>query len=404
MIEGHDILCFAPGPWDDIWRNRHHIMTRLARANRVLYVEPWAYLHPTLRRLRNGQIRLAEMRGPHLSQVCKNLYVYQPALWAPRAARFPLSMVTQAIYMAFLRRALKQLRFQTPILWLFLPDMEVFVGHFDEKLVIYHIVDEYAGYSGVSETWRPVLQRMEQLLARRADLVFVTSPTLLERKRALNEQIFLIPNAVDYEAFAAIVEGEARPPTDMATIPSPVAGYIGAINDKLDLALLVQVAYRCTDWSLVLVGPITVTDEEGRRALDTLRALPRVHLLGRKRVEDVPHYIAACDVCLLPYRVNEWTRNIDSLKLYEYLACGKPVVATNVPAAQRFSDVVRIASSEMEFITAMNTVLNEDSPALRARRRYIAAQHTWDQRVASLSTAIEGRLGGKLLQKTGGMY
>jgi len=135
-----------------------------------------------------------------------------------------------------------------------------------------------------------------------------------------------------------------------------------------------------------------------------LRALPRVHLLGRKRVEDVPHYIAACDVCLLPYRVNEWTRNIDSLKLYEYLACGKPVVATNVPAAQRFSDVVRIASSEMEFITAMNTVLNEDSPALRARRRYIAAQHTWDQRVASLSTAIEGRLGGKLLQKTGGMY
>jgi len=245
---------------------------------------------------------------------------------------------------------------------------------------------------------------MEQLLARRADLVFVTSPTLLERKRALNEQIFLIPNAVDYEAFAAIVEGEARPLTDMATIPSPVAGYIGAINDKLDLALLVQVAYRCTDWSLVLVGPITVTDEEGRRALDTLRALPRVHLLGRKRVEDVPHYIAACDVCLLPYRVNEWTRNIDSLKLYEYLACGKPVVATNVPAAQRFSDVVRIASSEMEFITAMNTVLNEDSPALRARRRYIAAQHTWDQRVASLSTAIEGQLKGKLLPKTGSMY
>ena len=74
--------------------------------------------------------------------------------------------------------------------------------------------------------------------------------------------------------------------------------------------------------------------------------MPHVQFLGRKDVQDVPSYIAACDVCLLPYRINEWTRNIDSLKLYEYLACGKPVVATDVPAARRFSDVVRVAANE----------------------------------------------------------
>ncbi|HUT15818.1 MAG TPA: glycosyltransferase [Anaerolineae bacterium] len=394
MIEGHDIMCFAPGPWDDIWRNRHHIMTRLARANRVLYVEPWPYMRPTLCRLRDGGIGVSDMvRGGQLHQAFTNLYVYQPPLWTPRTDRFPLGSITRTIYFGLLRRVLRRLRFQRPILWLFLPDMEVFIGHFGEQLVIYHIVDEYSGYAGVSDSWRPVLRRMEEQLARRVDLVFVTSPTLLERKRRLNERVFLVPNAVDYEAFSAILGNEAQPPDDVAAIPSPIAGYVGAINDKVNLHLLVQVARRRTDWSLVLVGPAAVTDDEGQRALKMLEALPNVYLLGRKTVEDVPRYIAACDVCLLPYRVNEWTRSIDALKLYEYLACGKPVVATDVPAARRFSEFVMVAADEAEFAIGIDAALSEDGPVMQARRRAVAAQHTWDQRVELLSAGIEERLG-----------
>nr|MBC7244129.1 glycosyltransferase [Chloroflexota bacterium] len=392
MIEGHDILCFAPGPWDDIWRNRHQIMTRLARANRVLYIEPWPELRPVLRRLRSGELALRDMRGPCLKQVQQNLYVYQPPLWAPRAGRFPLNAITETLYMALLQRTLRRLHVQQPILWLFMPDMEVFIGRFNEKLVIYHIVDEYAGYSGISASWRPVMERMEQQLACRVDLVFVTSPTLLERKRQLNERIFLVSNAADYEAFASVLEGPTRIPFDMASISRPIAGYIGAINEKIDLSLLARIAQNCLDWSLVLVGPIAIKDEESLWALNVLQALPNVHFLDRKKVEEVPYYIAACDVCLLPYRINEWTKNIDSLKLYEYLACAKPVVATDVPAAQRFSQFVKIARSDTEFITSMNSALKEDSPALRMERRRIAAQHTWEKRVNELSDAIEARL------------
>lgn len=392
MIEGHDILCFAPGPWDDIWRNRHQIMTRLARANRVLYIEPWPYLRPVLRQLRNGDVRLSDWRGPSLNPVSANLYVYRPALWAPRAARFPLKVTTQTIYMALLRRVLARLCVQEPILWLFLPDMEAFVGQFNEKLVIYHVVDEYAGYSGVSRTWRPVMRAMEQQLARRADLVFVSSQVLLERKRPLNARTYLIPNAVDYEAFVAASGSSELPPFDMADLQPPIAGYVGAINEKVDLALLAEVARHCRDWSLVLVGPVRATEEESQRALQRLQAMSHVHFLGRKTVTDVPRYIAACNVCLLPYRINEWTKNIDSLKLYEYLACGKPVVATDVPAARGFTHVVEVAKSEAEFIAQMKVAVEEDDAAARRRRRSIAAQNTWEQRIASISTAIEERL------------
>jgi glycosyltransferase involved in cell wall biosynthesis len=399
MIEGHDILCFAPGPWDDIWRNRHQIMTRLARANRVLYVEPWPELRPTLRLWRQGQLSWADVHGPRMRKVQESLYTYSPASWAPRATRFPLSSATDAIYMVFLRRVLERLRFQKPILWLFLPEMEIFVGRFDEKLVIYHIVDEYAGYSGVSATWRPVVQQMEDQLARRADLVFVTSPELLERKRALNQRIVLIPNAVDYQAFCAVADRgpKAALPADMANIRPPVAGYVGAINDKLDLPLLLQVARQCAQWSFALVGPITIQAAEGRQALEALRVLPNVHVLGPKSVADVPRYVAACAVCLLPYQINEWTRHIDSLKLYEYLACGKPVVATDVPTARRFSEAVRIVTDEGEFISSMNNALKEDSPAMQARRRELAAQNTWEQRVSVLSAAIEKSLSARHL-------
>jgi glycosyltransferase involved in cell wall biosynthesis len=396
-MEGHDILCFAPGPWDDIWRNRHQIMTRLARANRVLYIEPWPNLRPMLRAWRNGRLSLADVRGPRLSQVGPDLFVYRPADWAPRAARFPLRAATQALYMASLRRVLRRLQIREPILWLFLPDMEVFVGRFDEKLVIYHMVDEYTGYHGVSEAWRAVMQSMEQQLAKRADLVFVSSPTLLERKKALNECVYLVPNAVDYETFAAVSLDKKTHPEGITHLPSPVAGYVGAINDKLDVDLLARIADRVRDWSLLLVGPVRVEDAEGQCALDKLRAMPHVKFLGRQDVQDVPRYISACDVCLLPYRINEWTRNIDSLKLYEYLACGKPVVATDVPAVRRFGEVVEIASGESDFVARMNAALRLDSPRLQAKRRSVAAQNTWEQRVDAISAAIEGRLKGRLV-------
>jgi glycosyltransferase involved in cell wall biosynthesis len=307
----------------------------------------------------------------------------------------PIREMTESVYMSALRRAIKTLGFQRPVLWLFLPEMGIFVNRFDEKLVIYHIVDEYAGYSGVSPQWRPVIRDMEECLAGRADLVVVTSPDLLERKRHLNQHVVLVPNAVDYDAFAEASRPDVKPPQDMADVRRPVAGYVGAINDKLDLPLLDRTAASASRWSFVFVGPVVINTDDGQQALDALRARPNVRLLGAKEVKEVPRYVAACDVCLLPYRINEWTKHIDSLKLYEYLACGKPIVATEVPAARRFEEAVEIVAAGDDMAAGLEAALSEDSPARQAKRRQIARQNTWDERVSQLSDAIERRLGEK---------
>ncbi len=396
MIEGHDILCFAPGPWDDIWRNRHQLMSRLAQANQVLYIEPWPELRPTLRRLRHGQVGLGDLKPPRLRRISAGLSVFRPATWAPRATRVPVRAVTDAVFMASLRRAIHALDLQRPILWLFLPEMDIFVGRFGEKLVIYHIVDEYSGYTGISAGWRPTLQRAEERLASRADLVVVTSPELLQRKKGLNPNTVLVPNAVDYEAFAGACGSGQPAPRELADCPRPVAGYVGAINDKLDLPLLARTAAEASRWTLVLVGPVIVQSPDGQQALDQLRSLPNVKFVDARPVEDVPRYVAACDVCLLPYRIIEWTKHIDSLKLYEYLACAKPVVATDVPAARRAGDVVEIAPPAETLTATMEHALSSDNPDVRARRRIIASQNTWGIRVEQLSAAIESTLRTRL--------
>lgn len=386
MIEGQNILCFAPGLWDDIWRNRHQLMSRLARRNRVLYIEPRVYLRPLLRNLRKGKVPQGAFWPRPIAEKCPGLYVYNtPMIW-PRMARKPFGDWTRQAFLRAVHLAMERLGMTSPILWLFLPDMGDLIGEFGERLIVYHVVDDYTAYTGVSEAMRPVLREMERRVMAQADVVFVTSEALLEQKRPLHPNVHLVPNGVDYAAFVA---ARSAMSLDVKSLPRPVVGYVGAINDKVDLALVVRLAQAHPDWTILLVGPVGVTTERGYAAVKALRGRPNVHFTGRVAVEDVPPYIWACDVCLLPYYVNEWTRHIDALKLYEYLACGKPVVATDIPAARKFGGIVYVAEKDADFVSLIGQALSERDPTLANRRQTIAARNTWDERVERLSAALQ---------------
>lgn len=391
MIENESILCFAPDPWEAIWRNRHHIMTILAERNRVMYVEPRTYLRETWTMLKAGRLRWADWRGERVTQVRPNLYVYHNVPYAPISGRFPLKQLTAWVRRHSLKREMRRLGFARPILWLCRPEMGDLIGQFDEKLVVYHVVDEYSAYQGVSDA-EAVRERERQLLAR-ADLVLTTAPALWESKRAFNPNTHLVPNAVNYEAFAKVVESNDPPPADLADLPRPIAGYVGAINAKLDLTLFIELARRLPRWTVVLVGPVELAEGDSR--LQTLRNMPNVHFLGKKSVDAVPHYIKGLDVCLLPYERNEWTRHISSLKLYEYLACGKPIVSTDVPAAREQGELVAIAQDVEQFVSLVQEALCQNSEDIVRRRRQVASQNTWRQRVERISALIEATLQAK---------
>lgn len=392
MLSNQDIVCFSPNPWDALWRNRQQIMSRLARQNRILFVEPTSYLRQISAGVRArglGVIQRARLHSP-----LENLWVYVPPTYAPISGRAPLSNVTSSLRTRDLKQTMARLGMSDPILWIFQYNLGEMIGQLGECLAIYHAVDEYSAYElddagEAGREQRERIRRLEQELIRQVDLVFVTSPALYESKSKLHPHVVLVPNGVDYAHFANPDLNGYRPP-ELEPLSRPTIGYIGVINDKIDLQLLASVARRSPQWQFAFVGPILVRHDLA--GLEALQALPNVHFIGSKPVDDLPAFARAFDVCLMPYKRNEWTRNISPLKLYEYLAAGTPIVSTELPATRVFGDTLWLASDPESFASAIAEALASDSPARRERQQAMARNHTWDQRVEALSAAIEARL------------
>lgn len=395
MLQGHDLIYFGPGQWQGLWRNRHQLLTRFARHNRVLYVEPQTDFAGFRDLWRTGRLGWRtiwqEFRRDWVEPVQPNLYIYQSPKGLPVSGRFPLDRVTWQVWLAALKLALRRLRFQRPIVWLSRPEMGRFLGHFQESLVIYHVVDEYTAYQTVSGEEAEVLREAERALMQQADLVIVVSPQLLEVKRTFNSQTHLVPNGVDVAAF----QGPAPVPDDLQSISAPRLIYAGLIGARLDLKLLLALMRRRPDWSLVLIGQENPAGTEGD--IEELRRLPNTHYLGLKPVQQVPAYLLACSVCVLPYASNREAHFLDPLKLYEGLAAGLPIVATPIPAIRPYGGLVRLATGVDAFEAEVEAALAEgrsmEAAQKAAQRQAVAADHTWDARVEQVSALIEAKLG-----------
>jgi glycosyltransferase involved in cell wall biosynthesis len=325
MITGLDIVYFGPEPWAGMWRNRHQLLARLARANRVVYVEPRPYLRAVAGDLRRGILQPATLGAGGAYAIADNLWIYQTPpyvaigggpLWRP---------VAHSLRVRHLRRTLAELGLrQRPVVWLSHPIQADARADLPARLRVYHVVDEYLGYPGVDEAHRARLVGYEEQILAWADLIIAVTPELVAAKGRGDPKARLLPNAADVEAFDAAL---ARPAA--ADLPPgvsrPVVGYAGLVSVRLDLAAVAEVAVRCPAWSWVFVGQIAPAGCEAELA--RLRVLPNVHLLGIRPAADMPAIIAGWDVGLIPYRLSEETYHTSPLKLYEYLAAGLPVPA-----------------------------------------------------------------------------
>jgi len=381
-LVGESILCFAPDRWTDIWRNRHQIMSRLAMENRVLYVEPRPYLRDVLGHLGQG----CDPR-PRCYQTVSGVHVYRSPRYAPLSGREPLASLAARLRSRLLEANMRRLGMGSPIVWLFRPEHADIPGRYGESLLIYHIVDDYGGYWGENAARRAAIEARERALMARADLVIVTSRALLETKAGVNPNTHLVRNAVDWDRFRTVLARRDEPEM-LRGRSHPRIGYVGALNDKIDTGLLLHVADSYPEGTLLLVGPDRVQSSEARRDLDALHERANVCMVGRVAVNEVPEYMGACDVGLLPYRLNAWTRHIHPLKLYEYLASGLGVVSTDIPSVWEAQELVHIAEDAAGFVAGIRLALSERGDSWVSARRERAQANTWEQRVARISQLI----------------
>lgn len=233
--------------------------------------------------------------------------------------------------------------------------------------------------------WRKHGPRCEEKLVRRSDIVLANSSYFAKQLRPLNPNTHVLNTGVNLELYDAARHWEK--PADLQAVPSPVIGYTGAlIASRLDSDLLYKVAARLPEYNFVLVGP-----EDGHFRNHALHRLKNVHFTGRKEVEELPRYIRHFDVCINPQTVNDITDGNYPLKIDEYLAMGKPVVATSTHTMREvFAAHTHLATSAEEWVAALQTAAGESGDAALAETRIAFAHtHSWEESVKSIYRAIE---------------
>ena len=362
---GSDLICFSHLRWDFVCQRPQHLMRRFARDARVLFVEEAIETDHHL-----PYLEFHAFEGTTVTAV------------RPRLPRGAGPDPRDGMLAGLLDRMVALLGVRDPVLWFYTPMMWPAAAHLSAAGIVYDCMDELSAFRFAA----PDLARNEAALMAAADVVFTGGHALFEAKRGLHDNVHAFPSSVDQRHFRRAREA-VREPRDQAGLPAPRLGFAGVIDERIDLALLGQVAAARPDWAFVMLGPVVKIAEA-----DLPRA-PNLHWLGRKDYAELPDYMAGWDVALMPFALNEATRFISPTKTPEYLAAGRPVVSTPVRDVMRgYADMpgVRIAADAAGFVAACAEAIAAGKGASPWRAEVDArlAGQSWDATQARMAGLV----------------
>lgn len=395
MLSNENIICIAGHPWSDLWRRRHQIMSRLARTNRVLFVEPPISIFSPFKYSEKWEILKSMRLG--IRRIQNNIYICPTWNILPLNRFKFIRNINRAFVLFQLRRIIKMMNFEDSILWHYYNEyLWDFTGCVDGKLTVYDCHDKYTGFGG-GKTNRDEIEEWEGKLAQRADVVFASSLSLQKCLQKYKDIVYLVPNGVDYSLFQQATKNYVEAPVEYLSIPKPIIGYVGYISHKVDFNLLDHITLNRPNWSIVMIGPENIKID--RLVFSQFKERDNVYFLGKKEVEQLPSYLKAIDVCLMPFKQNEQIEHCSPNKFYEYIAAGKPVVSVPIDGLRGYNNIFYVARNKEEFVAGIDEALAEDGSELAAERQKIANNNTWDQRVETMCEIIEERLKAKGFKK-----
>jgi len=242
---------------------------------------------------------------------------------------------------------------------------------------IYDCMDDHSGFSTNSETM--LLQEAE--LFKKSDLVVTSSQTLNDKVAGLNENTVIVRNAGEYDYFSVPPQKISK---DIVSRKGPIIGYYGAISEWFDIKLIEQLAKRNKNWTFILVGDTFGAD------IDAANKLSNVIFTGEKPYSELTEYLYGFDVCLIPFIVNNLTLSTNPVKVYEYLAAGKPVVSSDLPELQILDGLVSLATTVEDFELAINASLADQESNKNTRMKF-AQENSWKARYLQLNDEITNR-------------
>ncbi len=326
--------------WDFVWQRPQQLFSRFARSRDILFVEEPMFLDDVAR-------PSLDLRSP-----LPGIHRAIPLL--PNSYRDSETAVYMAVRTLLLdvigaTGALAR-RFCKPVQWFYTPmPAPTMIGSFDEVAVVYDCMNALAP---VRVAQRELLQRERFLLAR-AQVVFADRCTLTDAKSRVHDNVHHFGSGVDAQHFSRARDPLTQLPTSLATLRSPVLGYLGVIDERLDYALIAHLAEHLPEADIAMVGPVVNVDPH---------ELPRrsnIHYFGPQDFQALPSFLKGFDVCLMPYAMNAATEHISPTRTLEYMASGKPIVSTPVAVVSAFTPIVRVADTVHAYLTAVRDALRE---------------------------------------------
>ncbi|WP_421943935.1 glycosyltransferase [Pedobacter sp.] len=391
-FNGRDIIVVGQQPWDtEIGSNCKNIALEFSKHNRVLYVNsPLDRI--TLYRSKNDaktkkRIDIIKGKSDGLVPIQENLWNLYPDCmvesinWIGNTKVFNvINRLNNKKLSKSISKAIDALGFKNFILF---NDNEIFKGFYltdflKPSLSIYYSRD----YMIAVDYWKKHGEKLEPLLIAKNDLCVANSTFLADYCRQYNPNAYYVGQGCDLDIFYQQDVKKEIP--ELVNTKRPLIGYVGALQSiRLDVEIILHIAKSKPEWTIVLVGP-----EDDLFKKSELHTYKNVIFSGMKPIDTLPDYINAFDVCINPQLVNLVTIGNYPRKIDEYLAVGKPVVATETKAMESFSEFVYLAKTKEDYVKYIEKALSEDSQELQEQRRTFALGHTWENSVKEIYDAI----------------
>ena len=254
--------------------------------------------------------------------------------------------------------------------------------------IIYEYIDEISEKISGQKIPKFVLNRHERLLKDEENVIVIATATKLYNDVAKyrKKNFKLVTNGVVYEHFNNI---EKIVPKEMKVVVNekkPIIGYYGALASWFDYKLVKEVAKLRKDWNIVLIG----WDYDGSLGKSSLRNIENIHIIPSVPYEILPTYAQWFDVCTIPFVINEVTESTSPVKLFEYMALGKPIVTTAMPECKKYKSVIIAENNAIKFVESIEEGIKdkENKEYLKVLKEE-ALENTWERKGNILVKMLE---------------
>ncbi len=376
----HNILFISLEHWDNVWRRNQIVCAQLLKRHpdaEILWVGPPTDLW-NLHGIKSVNAPLGTIFQPAGKEL--KLYALKPYKPLPNVIGRQLN---EKLFKHALSSAMKNLGWKNYITWVNNQSYCHLLPATNSTQLIYDITDDWT-HSSVPPHILAQVKADDEWMLSNADEVIVCSEDLYKNKRERCKSIHLIRNGVKLDPYLPEALASYQVPAEMK-LSGSIAGYIGTLHeDRLDVELVAQVAAKLPDVQLVFIGPNSLSAENTRRLED----LTNVHLLGSKPYEQLPSYMKAFDICITPHVVSSFTESLDPIKMYEYMATGKPIVSTACAGFRDLRDLILIAEGPDQFSHCVVEAIKENSQERVDARVRWASEQTWDKRVDAIEKIL----------------